>query len=129
MEKFGTVKSISGEYMTISIVRDSACGDNCAACGLCGNNRLMSLRMKYQNGFQVGDKVRLISDDNNVVSHSAIGYLSLTFLLIFGATIGGILGGDWFAFCGGLLGLFIGILILKLFFTEKMEIAIEKIEE
>ena len=114
--------------MLVTIHRDSACGDNCAACGLCGNSREMSVRLKNTKGFTPGDTVRLISDDSKFLGHSAAGYLSLTALLIVGAILGGILGGDWFAFGGGLLGILLGIVILKLFFSDKIEITTEKVE-
>ena len=57
MEKYGTVSEIQGEYMVVSVVRDSACGDNCAACGLCGNGREMTVRFKNTGNFQKGDRV------------------------------------------------------------------------
>ena len=128
MEKYGTVKETSGGYMNVTILRDSACGDNCAACGLCGNGREMTLRLKNTKGFKAGDKIRLTSSDKSFLKHSAAGYLSLTALLIGGAVIGGICGGDWFAFGGGLLGVLLGIAVLKLFFKDKIEITTEKVE-
>lgn len=128
MEKLGTVKETKDGYMTVSVQRDSACGDNCAACGLCGNSREMTVKLRNTQGFQVGDTVRLTSDDRKVLKHSAMGYLSLTALLIAGGIAGGSLGGDWFAFGGALLGLGLGILALRLFFSEKIEITTEKIE-
>ncbi len=129
MEKSGTVKKLSGEYMTVSVVRDSACGDNCAACGLCKNNREMTVRLKNTDGFKVGDKILLVSDDKKVMKHSAIGYLSLTLLLIFGGIMGGALGGDWFAFGGAIAGTALGIIILRLFFADKIEITTKRPEK
>ncbi len=128
MEKLGTVKETSGNYMTVTIHRDSACGDNCAACGLCGNSREMTLKLKNTGNFAVGDTIRLISDDKKFLGLSATGYLSLTALLILGAVLGGILGGDWFAFGGGLVGMLLGVLVLRLFFTDKIEVTTEKVE-
>ncbi len=128
MEKLGTVKELSGNYMTVTIHRDSACGDSCAACGLCGNSREMTLRLKNTGNFAIGDTIRLISDDKKFLGHSAAGYLSLTALLILGAVLGGIWGGDWFAFGGGIVGILLGILVLRLFFTDKIEITTEKVE-
>ncbi len=128
MEKFGTVKELHGADMIVSVVRDSACGDNCAACGLCGNSREMTVRLKNTNGFKQGDRVRLVSEDKKVLGNSALGYLSLTALLISGGVIGGILGGDWTAFCGAIVGLALGIGALKLFFKNKMDIEVQKVE-
>ncbi len=129
MEKYGTVTNISGGYIDVTIQRDSACGDNCAACGLCGNSREMTLRLKNTKDFKVGDKIRLMSNDKSFLKHSAAGYLSLTALLILGAVVGSICGGDWMAFLGAIAGTALGILALKLFFTDKMEIETEKVEE
>ncbi len=129
MEKSGTVIKTKGEYIEVSVTRDSACGESCAACGLCSNSREMRVTLKNTQGLRVGDKVRLISDDKKVLGHSATGYLSLTALLILGGVIGGILGGDWAAFLGAILGLVLGICALRLFFTKNIEITIEKIED
>jgi sigma-E factor negative regulatory protein RseC len=128
MEKYGTVTNISGSYMDVKIIRDSACGDNCAACGLCGNGREMTLRLKNTKGFKAGDKIRLMSNDKSFLKYSAAGYLSLTALLISGGIIGSLLGGDWTAFVGAIAGLAIGVLSLKLFFKDKLEIETEKVE-
>ncbi len=129
MEKLGTVTEVSGEYMTVAITRDSACGDNCAACGLCGNNREMTVELKNTKNFRKGDRVCLVSDDKTVLRNSALGYLSLTALLIAGGVAGGILGGDWAAFGGAVLGLAIGIGVLRLFFKNKIDIDVQKVEE
>lgn len=129
MEKYGTVTETTGGYMNVTILRGSACGDNCSACGLCGNGREMTLRLKNTKDFKTGDKIRLISSDKSFLKHSAAGYLSLTALLIAGAVIGSLLGGDWAAFAGAILGTAVGILVLKLFFTDKLEIETEKIED
>ena len=128
MEKFGTVSEIQGEYMVVTVVRDSACGDNCAACGLCGNGREMTVRFKNTGDFKKGDRVCLISDDKKVMGNSALGYLSLTVLLISGGVVGGIIGGDWGAFGGAIVGIALGIGVLKLFFKNKFDIDIKKID-
>ena len=127
MEKSGIVSKTHGEYMTVSINRDSACGENCAACGLC-SNREMNITLKNTQGFMPGDKVRLISDDKKFLGHSALGYLSLTVLIILGGAIGTALGSQWYAFCCALLGLAAGILVLRLFLKTNIEIKVEKIE-
>lgn len=129
MEKFGTVTEIQGEYMVVSVVRDSACGDNCAACGLCGNSREMTVKLKNTKNFKAGDKIRLVSEDKRIVGQSAVGYLSLTVLLIAGGVVGGIIGGDWAAFGGAILGFGVGVGVLKLFFVNKCVVETEKLDE
>ncbi len=129
MEKIGVVTEIRGDFVLVTVSRDSACGENCAACGLCKNSREMTIELKNTKNFKKGDKLRLVSDNKTIVSHSAIGYLSLTLLLILGGTLGSLLGSDWYAFGGALIGVLIGVLIIKLFFTHKLDITAEKIEE
>ncbi len=129
MQKYGTVTEISEGYMNVTIKRDSACGDNCAACGLCGNSHEMTVRLKNTGNFKSGDRIRLVSSDKSFLKHSAAGYLGLTALLIAGATAGSLLGGDWEAFWGAILGTALGIIVLRLFFTDKIEITTEKADD
>lgn len=128
MEKIGVVTEILGDFVLVTVSRDSACGENCAACGLCRNSREMTIELKNTGNFQKGDKLRLVSDNRTIVSHSAVGYLSLTILLILGGVLGSLSGNEWFAFGGSLIGVLLGILIIKLFFTHKLDIKAEKIE-
>ena len=114
--------------MQISVIRDSACGGSCAACGLCSNSREMTLALKNTLNLSVGNKVRLISDDRKIIRFSATGYRSLTVLLILGAILGGIIGGDWLAFICAVMGTLLGIFILRKVFTKRAEIIVEKIE-
>ncbi len=129
MEKIGVVTEIRGDFVLVTVSRDSACGENCAACGLCRNSREMTIELKNTGNFKKGDKLRLVSDSKAFVSHSAIGYLSLTILLILGGILGSLTRNEWFAFGGSLIGVLLGILIIKLFFTHKLDIKAEKIEE
>ncbi len=127
MEKFGTVTKIEKDKAIVTVIRDSACGENCAACGICKNSREMTMIVP-NNDFKVGDKVRLVTDDKTFLKSSAIGYLLLTVLLIVGGAIGAKLGGDWAAFLSALLGLGLGVVLIRCFFAEKIEIRTEKVE-
>ncbi len=129
MEKYGVVTSILENFAEVTIIRDSACGENCSSCGLCENNRTMTVKIKNNGEFKKGDKIKLSSDTKTFVAHSALGYLSLTILLIAGAAIGGMLGSEWLAFVGGIVGVLLGILIIRIFFSDKLEIKAEKIED
>ncbi len=129
MEKQGKVTKLTGDFAEITVIRDSACGENCKACGLCSNSREMTITLRNTKNLSVGDAVRLSSDDKKILSYSAAGYLSLTALLIAGGVIGGIIGGDWAAFLGAILGTFLGVFVLKHFFVKAPEIELEKIEE
>ncbi|MBQ9757222.1 MAG: SoxR reducing system RseC family protein [Clostridia bacterium] len=127
MKKFGTVTKTEGDKAVVTIIRDSACGENCAACGICKNSKEMTIIIPNE-GFNVGDKVCLTTDDKTFLKSSALGYLSLTALLIAGGAIGGKLGGDWTAFLGALIGVLLGVVLIRCFFAEKIEIKTEKVE-
>ncbi len=126
MEKTGVVVEIKDGYAFVNIERDSACGDNCAACGLC-SNREMTVKIKNVKGFVVGDEVMLKTDDKKFLKGSAIGYLLMTALLIIGGLVGSIVGGEWTAFFGALVMIGVGVVILRKFFTRKLDVEAEKI--
>ncbi len=126
MEKTGVVRKVDNEYAYIVIERDSSCGENCAACGLCAN-REMTVKIKNIKGFEKGDMVRLRTDDKKFLKGSAIGYLLLTALLIIGGLLGSLISGEWTAFFGALIMLAVGVVIIRKFFTKKLDVEAEKI--
>ncbi len=126
MEKLGTVTKVNGEFVEVMVRRDSACGENCAACGLCAN-RDMTVTVKNPGGLCPGDNVRLLAEDKKFLKVSAIGYLSLTILLLVGGIIGAALGSEWLSFALAVCFVFAGILILKILASNSVEIKIEKL--
>lgn len=126
MEKIGRVVRISGNIAEITITRDSACGENCAACGLC-QNRELTVKLSVPNGIAVGDTVRLCTEDKGFLRLSALGYLSLTLLLLAGGVIGTILGSEWLAFLLSILFVALGVLTLRLVSPKSPQIRIEKV--
>lgn len=126
MEKLGTVTKINGEFAEITVHRDSACGENCAACGLCAN-RDMTVSVKNTDGLCVGDSVRLLAEDKKFLKVSAIGYLSLTILLLVGGIIGAALGSEWLSFALAICFVLAGIGALKILAPGSVEIKIEKL--
>ncbi len=127
MEKIGRVEKILNNIAEIKIYRDSACGDNCAACGLCPNREL-AVSLPAVSGLAEGDEVKLVSDSSSFVRISGLGYLSLTFLLILGGISGTALGGEWLGFLFALLFVFFGVLVIRKFFSKGIKIHIEKLE-
>ena len=126
MEKLGIVTSADSKNIEVKIHRDSACGENCAACGLCGN-REMTVTLKNTGDFCVGDEVRLFSEDKKFLKSSAIGYLSLTLLLLLGGIVGSLLGNDWLSFVLAIAFLFAGIIALRIIAPKSIEINVEKV--
>ncbi|MBE7032282.1 MAG: hypothetical protein E7401_04895 [Ruminococcaceae bacterium] len=126
MEKLGTVTKTDGEFVEVTVHRDSACGENCAACGLCAN-RDMTVTVKNPGGLCVGDEVRLLAEDKKFLKVSALGYLSLTLLLFLGGIIGAIWGSEWLSFILAILFVFAGVLVLRKLAPDSIEIKIEKL--
>ena len=127
MEKSGVVTKIDGKHLEVKVKRDSACGENCAACGLC-KNKEMTLSLESTEKFLLGEEVRLFTDDKTFLKGSALGYLSLTGLLVLGGIVGALIGSDLLAFILSIAFLGAGIATLKLLKPKSLEIKIEKIQ-
>lgn len=126
MEKTGKVKNIKNGIAEIEIERDSACGENCAACGLCGKKQLC-VTLPVDNSIAIGDTVRLIADDKKILGLSAIGYLTLTALIFLGAVLGTHFGGEWLGFLLSVVLLLGGVLLLRKISPKPGRIRVEKI--
>ncbi|MBR5156097.1 MAG: SoxR reducing system RseC family protein [Clostridia bacterium] len=126
MEKLGTVVEIHNNMAKINIIRDSACGENCAACGLCQNCE-MTVTLPVVEGLKTGDCVKLLSDDAVFLKNTAIGYVSLTLLLILGGILGSLWGNEWLSFSLALIFVCIGVLVIRKFCPGEAQIHIEKI--
>lgn len=126
MEKLGKVIGLKGSIAEIQIKRDSACGENCAACGLCANREL-TVTLPVGEDIRIGDTVRLSSADKGILGLSAVGYLSLTILLILGGVIGTYLGGEWLGFALSILTVVCGVFILRKTMPKGTQINVEKV--
>lgn len=126
MEKIGRVSKISNGVAEIIITRDSACGENCSACGLC-QNRELNVKISVPDNISPGDQVRLCAEDKRILKLSALGYLSLTVLLFLGGILGTVWGGEWLAFLLSILFVGLGVLLLKVFSPKAPQIRVEKI--
>lgn len=125
MEKLGTVLSVQSGTAKIKITRDSACGDNCAACGLC-DMREMVVELPVGDDINQGDRVLLVAKNSAFLKNSALGYITLTLLLILGAVVGAKLGGDILSFLTALIFVGLGVLALRFIPNKKTEIKVEK---
>lgn len=103
MERMVTVLSLNSDG-TAEVVgsRSSACGENCAHCGGCGEGQ-KSIRVTAYNpiGAKPGDRVFMESSTAQVMALAYLVYLMPAVLLLAGCAIKGLLG--------GLLGLGLGI--------------------
>ncbi len=126
MEKCGVVVETDEKYAKVRVERESACGGNCASCGLC-NARGTYVRIRNTEGFCKGDAVRLTADDTAFLKRCALGYLCLTLCMLTGGALGA-KGGNLTSFIGAAAALCAGILLLRRFFSKEMNIKAEKIE-
>ena len=126
MEKLGKVANVCDNIAEIIITRDSACGENCATCGLC-QNRELTVKLAVPDGIVKGDIVRLFSEDKGILRLSAVGYLTLTALLFLGAVLGTFLGSEWLAFGLSIVFVGLGVVILRRISPKAPQITVEKI--
>lgn len=127
MKRDGTVVYADGNTVRIKVKRDSACGENCAACGLCAN-REQTVELHSTQNLKVGDRVCLTASDKSFLRRSAAGYLLLTACLIAGAACGYAV---WKSEIASVLGAAFmtgaAVLILKRLFRRDIEIKVEKL--
>lgn len=126
MEKLGKVRKIENGIAEIEIERDSACGENCAACGLCGGKQLV-VSLPVDSTISAGDTVKLAIKDSKILWLSAVGYLSLTILILAGAALGTHFGREWLGFLLAFILLVCGVLILRKAAPKPGHIHVEKI--
>ena len=126
MKKLGKVRKIENGIAEIEIERDSACGENCAACGLCGGKQLV-VSLPVDTTVSADDTVKLTANDSKILWLSAVGYLSLTILILAGAVLGTHFGGEWLGFLLAFALLICGVLILRKLAPKPGHIRVEKI--
>ncbi len=88
MQEKGKVISQRGNIAEISVIRVSACGDNCASCG--GNCSISEVRVSAVSEFDLrpGDIVTMEATSKSMLMSIAIAYL-LPLILLVGGAIGG----------------------------------------
>ena len=74
MEITGYVQSTDGKYVNVKIIRQSACGGNCASCGGCGGKEQI-VRALNSAGAVCGNKVSMRMDSKKVLFAAFIAYI------------------------------------------------------
>lgn len=77
----GIVKEKSADTVTVSVIREGACGGNCSACGGCGET-VIKIAAENRVNAEVGDRVILESDSKKVLFSAFILYI-LPILIFF----------------------------------------------
>lgn len=83
MLQTGIVKKVSGSAAEIEITRSSACGENCASCGLCPG-RTASVEASNIIGAKIGDMVVIDMADKKVLGAAFLVYIVPVIILIMG---------------------------------------------
>lgn len=101
MRKTGIVKTV-GEITEVAIIRESACGENCANCkGGCTPGETVIIA-ENELGAEIGDRVILEIQDKNAITAAFIAYIiPLVVLLVASGVISYMGYGDGMAaLCG-----------------------------
>lgn len=127
MRELGKVVAIENDSVWVETSRQTACG-SCSAQKGCGTSLLSKLfpnRQHYVrvlgqsaqlNEISIGDEITLEVSDGLIVKASLFMYLFPIVALLVGASVGDEYGrGDGFAVLGGIVGLALGLAVVKLY--------------
>ena len=87
MVQTGLIKKLHGNIADVEIHRSTACGDNCASCGLC-NGRTTIVKAANAAGAAEGDTVVIDMADKKVLGAAFLVYIVPLVLLVAGYFIG-----------------------------------------
>ena len=132
MKNYGVITEISKDKAKIKVVRDSACGDNCANCGGCDFKNHFTeadINTDFLYTPSVGDNVEISVSDKTFYLYSILGYGIFTLFLAIGCVVGYMTTkSEDASVLGAFSGLFIAFLLVKLLFrNKKTQYKIEKV--
>ena len=87
MEQTGIVEECIDGIAKVKITRSSACGDSCAACGMCPGRETV-IEAKNVCGAAKGDTVLLNMSSGRVLNAAFLVYIVPVILLVIGCIIG-----------------------------------------
>ena len=87
MEQTGIVEECIDGMAKIKITRSSACGDNCASCGMCPGKETV-IEAKNDCGAAKGDTVLLNMSSGKVLNAAFLAYIVPVILLVLGCVTG-----------------------------------------
>ena len=87
MEQTGIVEECVDGMAKVKITRSSACGDSCAACGMCPGRETV-IEAKNTCGAAKGDTVLLNMSSGKVLNAAFLAYIVPVILLVLGCVIG-----------------------------------------
>lgn len=75
MKETGIVKSVSGEFCQVAVLRKSACGENCASCKGGCKPQAQLCTAKNTPSAKVGDRVIIEIDSSTVLKSAFLLYI------------------------------------------------------
>ena len=109
MVQTGIVKATRGDIADVEINRSTACGDNCASCGLC-SGRTAIVKAANKINASDGDTVLIQMADKTVLGTAFLVYIIPLILLVCGYFAGHAVGGTEMS------GIITGFLLMALSF-------------
>ena len=109
MVQTGIIKGTRGDIADVEISRSTACGDNCASCGLCSGRTAIVKATNKINAAE-GDTVLMEMADKTVLGTAFLVYVIPLILLVCGYFAGYELGGT------ELFGIIAGFVLMALSF-------------
>ncbi len=129
MKKTGFVTEVLKDTVKVRVVRESACGGNCAGCHGCPSDAvIIECKKDGVTEFDVGDAVTVEMPNSSFFGGVLISYGLMTFTMIIGAIAGYVIFKNEIAsVLGGFLGLTVGIALMKVLAKkQKIEITIKR---
>ena len=88
MRQIGRVLKVTDGVADISVVRESACGDNCASCSAKCTLKDTSVSAKAVPGLKTGDVVYIEMASSKIIFAAFLAYITPIFALLIGFFIG-----------------------------------------
>lgn len=134
MKNIGIISEINGKKAKIKVLRETACGGNCASCSGCElKNHFIDADIEKEFDFspKVGDSVQITMDDKLFYTYAILGYGIFVVFLIAGAVLGwNFYKNENSAIIGGALGIVVSFCVVKLIFkNKKTGLKVSKTEE
>ena len=87
MEQTGIIQECTGRTAKVMIIRSSACGDNCASCGMCPGRETV-IEARNECGAQKGDSVIINMSGGRVLRAAFLVYIVPIIFLVLGCVLG-----------------------------------------
>lgn len=114
MEQTGYVTEVSDGRIKVRVIRQSACGGNCASCSGCPSE-VQLIECAAYDGAAVGDRVTLYARSRCVIGGAAVGYAMPAMLAVCGAVLGfAVRSTDAASAIGAAVGIALGLVLARI---------------